>query len=138
VGCFNNMTIHTAQDGPTPLTAASSSTSKACVPRNLSGASTDLWVVMRGEEGRWMARAPALSGRFHPQFRDRNRRDIGKSQSIWTNSKMETPSSPPWARRSLCSQAGADLLAAYVGGAARHRRPGADPAVLSARRAPNA
>jgi hypothetical protein len=87
------MTIHTAQDGPTPLTAASSSTSKACVPRNLSGASTDLWVVMRGEEGRWMARAPALSGRFHPQFRDRNRRDIGKSQSIWTNSKMETPGS---------------------------------------------
>eukprot|EP01047_Picozoa_sp_COSAG01_P036357 COSAG01_NODE_2839_length_6992_cov_15.825040_3_plen_132_part_00 len=79
-----------------------------------------------------------LSGRFHPQFRDRNRRDIGKSQSIWTNSKMETPSSPPWARRSLCSQAGADLLAAHVGSAARHRRPGADPAVLSARRARNA
>jgi hypothetical protein len=36
-----------------------------------------------------------LPGRFHPQFRDRTRRDIGKSQSIWTDSKMETPGSPP-------------------------------------------
>jgi hypothetical protein len=34
-----------------------------------------------------------LPGRFHPQFRDKNRRDIGKSQSIWTDSKMETPGS---------------------------------------------
>jgi hypothetical protein len=33
----------------------------------------------------------ALSGRFHPQFRDKNRRGIGKSQSIWTDSKMERP-----------------------------------------------
>jgi hypothetical protein len=28
-------------------------------------------------------------------FRDKNRRDIGKSQSIWTDSKMETAGSPP-------------------------------------------
>jgi hypothetical protein len=33
-------------------------------------------------------------GRFHPQLRDKNRRDIGKSQSIWTDSKMETARSP--------------------------------------------
>jgi hypothetical protein len=37
----------------------------------------------------------ALPGRFHsPQFRDQNRRDIGKSQSIWTGSKMETARLP--------------------------------------------
>jgi hypothetical protein len=30
-------------------------------------------------------------GRFHPQLRDQNRRDIGKShQSMWTDVKMET------------------------------------------------
>jgi hypothetical protein len=37
-----------------------------------------------------------LPARFHPQFRDKNRRDIGKSQSKWTASKMETPRSPGW------------------------------------------
>jgi hypothetical protein len=31
--------------------------------------------------------------RGHPQFRDKNGRGIGKSQSIWTGSKMETPGS---------------------------------------------
>jgi hypothetical protein len=41
------------------------------------------------------AAAQYLPGRFHPQFRDKNRRDIGKSQSIWTDSKMETAGSPP-------------------------------------------
>jgi hypothetical protein len=34
-----------------------------------------------------------LSGRFYPHFRDQNRRGIGKSQSMWTDSKMETPGS---------------------------------------------
>eukprot|EP01049_Picozoa_sp_SAG25_P013746 SAG25_NODE_2218_length_1828_cov_1.657027_1_plen_200_part_00 len=34
-----------------------------------------------------------LSGRFHSQFLGKNRRDIGKSQSKWTDSKMETPGS---------------------------------------------
>jgi hypothetical protein len=38
-----------------------------------------------------LANRSALSGRFHHQFRDKNRRGIGKSQSIWTDSKMETP-----------------------------------------------
>eukprot|EP01047_Picozoa_sp_COSAG01_P008597 COSAG01_NODE_340_length_18638_cov_56.516505_18_plen_98_part_00 len=28
--------------------------------------------------------------RFHPHFRDQNRRDMGKSQSTWTDAKMET------------------------------------------------
>jgi hypothetical protein len=28
--------------------------------------------------------------RFHPQFLDQNRRDIGTSQSIWTDSNMVT------------------------------------------------
>eukprot|EP01047_Picozoa_sp_COSAG01_P048790 COSAG01_NODE_4778_length_4749_cov_231.390108_7_plen_97_part_00 len=37
----------------------------------------------------------ALSRRFRPQFRDKNRRDIGKSQSKWTAYKMKTPGSPP-------------------------------------------
>jgi hypothetical protein len=43
-----------------------------------------------------------LPGRFHPQFRDKNRRGVGKSQSKWPASKMETPGSPPaaaWAAR---------------------------------------
>eukprot|EP01047_Picozoa_sp_COSAG01_P071234 COSAG01_NODE_11003_length_2029_cov_1.279275_2_plen_215_part_00 len=31
-----------------------------------------------------------LARRFRPQFRGKNRRDIGKSQPIWTDSKMET------------------------------------------------
>jgi hypothetical protein len=31
-----------------------------------------------------------LPGRFRPQLRDKNRRGIGKSQPIWTDSKMET------------------------------------------------
>eukprot|EP01047_Picozoa_sp_COSAG01_P031339 COSAG01_NODE_2222_length_8137_cov_49.268972_1_plen_197_part_00 len=39
----------------------------------------------------WLGRV--LPGRFHPQFRDKNRRDIGKSQPKWTASKMETPGS---------------------------------------------
>eukprot|EP01047_Picozoa_sp_COSAG01_P006586 COSAG01_NODE_240_length_20656_cov_53.398259_24_plen_132_part_00 len=32
-----------------------------------------------------------LHGRFHPQFRDQNRRDIAKSQCKWTAQQMETP-----------------------------------------------
>jgi hypothetical protein len=35
-----------------------------------------------------------LPGRFHPQFLDQNRRDIGKSLPKRTASKMETPGSP--------------------------------------------
>jgi hypothetical protein len=46
-----------------------------------------------------------LSGRFHPQFRDKNRRDIGKSQSKLTDSKMETPGSPRSTRRSASDPA---------------------------------
>jgi hypothetical protein len=34
-----------------------------------------------------------LCGRFHPQFLDKNRLHIGKYQSTWTDSKMETPGS---------------------------------------------
>jgi hypothetical protein len=34
-----------------------------------------------------------LPERFHPHSRDQNRRGIGKSQSKWTDSKMETPGS---------------------------------------------
>jgi hypothetical protein len=33
-------------------------------------------------------RPPPLPGRSRPHFRDQNRRGIGKSQSIWTDSKM--------------------------------------------------
>jgi hypothetical protein len=39
-------------------------------------------------------------GRFHPHFRDQNRRGIGKSQSMWTDSKMETAGSQPEPDRS--------------------------------------
>jgi hypothetical protein len=46
--------------------------------------------------------AGLLSGRFHPQLRDRNRRDIGKSQPIWTDPKMDTPGS----RRRLARRPG--------------------------------
>jgi hypothetical protein len=35
-----------------------------------------------------------LSGRPQPQSRDEHRRDIGKSQSMWTDAKMETAGSP--------------------------------------------
>jgi hypothetical protein len=49
-------------------------------------------------EARWWADLPP-GGRFSPQFRDKNRRDIGKSQSMWTNSKMETPGPPAHPRR---------------------------------------
>jgi hypothetical protein len=45
----------------------------------------------------------ALAGRFRSQFRDKNRRDIGKSQSIWTDSKSETAGSPPRPARPGCS-----------------------------------
>jgi hypothetical protein len=31
-----------------------------------------------------------LARRFHRQFLDKNRCDIGKSQSSWTDAKMET------------------------------------------------
>jgi hypothetical protein len=42
--------------------------------------------------GRWCAH---LSGRVPSSiFLDKNRRGIGKSQPIWTDSKMETPNSP--------------------------------------------
>ena len=44
-------------------------------------------------------RALDLARRFHPQFRDKNRRDIGKSQSVWTDFKMETARSQHALRR---------------------------------------
>jgi hypothetical protein len=45
--------------------------------------------VSRGTPG-WPARPFPSS-----IFLDKNRRDIGKSQSIWSDSKMETAGSPP-------------------------------------------
>jgi hypothetical protein len=42
-----------------------------------------------------------LPGRFYPQFLDKNRCDIGKSQSISTDSKMETPGSHPMPRQEV-------------------------------------
>jgi hypothetical protein len=44
-----------------------------------------------------------LSGRFHPQSFDQNRRDIGKSQSKWTASKMKTACWLTIALRRPCS-----------------------------------
>jgi hypothetical protein len=41
-----------------------------------------------------LSKHSALPGRFHPHFLDKNRRDIGKHQSKWTASKMETAGSP--------------------------------------------
>eukprot|EP01047_Picozoa_sp_COSAG01_P069361 COSAG01_NODE_10245_length_2211_cov_2.952178_2_plen_104_part_00 len=69
---------------------AASSTGGVSQPASqpASGALAIGAVVDDGVEGR------ALPGRFRPQFRDKNRRDIGKSQSIWTDSKMETAGSP--------------------------------------------
>ena len=44
----------------------------------------------------------ALPGRFRPQyfrdFRVKNRRDIGKSQSMWAGPKMKTAGSHLWHR----------------------------------------
>jgi hypothetical protein len=48
------------------------------------------WVALGRSAGRLRRQTPILARRFHPQFRDKNRRDIGKSQSVWTDSKMET------------------------------------------------
>jgi hypothetical protein len=53
--------------------------------------------------------AEHLPGRFRPQFRDKNRRGIGKSQSKWTASKMETPGSQKQEAR-----------APHIAGRARH------------------
>jgi hypothetical protein len=49
------------------------------------------------------ARVKSLPGCSHPQLRDKNRGDIGKSQSKWTACKMETPGSrlPPLEVRRL-------------------------------------
>jgi hypothetical protein len=61
------------------------------------------------------AASAACPGRFHPQFRDKNRRDIGKSQSIWTDPKMET------ARLTFTSRLAALSAGLSAGGAARAR-----------------
>jgi hypothetical protein len=50
----------------------------------------------RGRAGRAgvahpLQRPPHLSGRFHPQFLDTNRRGIGKSQSIWSAHPLPRP-----------------------------------------------
>jgi hypothetical protein len=50
--------------------------------------------------------ASVLSGRFHPRFRDKNRRDIGKSQSQWTPYELETPGSRPIAMHRVEAFAG--------------------------------
>jgi hypothetical protein len=41
----------------------------------------------------WRGVDAGLSGRFHPQIRHQNKRGIGKSQSIRSDSKRETPGS---------------------------------------------
>jgi hypothetical protein len=64
-----------------------SSDSRSCMRRTERGRLRSAWT------------SASLSGRFHPQFRDKNRRDIGKSQSVWTDPKMETPSSREVAQR---------------------------------------
>jgi hypothetical protein len=77
-------------------------------------------------------RAPQpLPGRFRPQYFVINRRGIGKSQSKWTASKMETPGSP---RRR--PSAPAPCATAGDGTAARHSvRPIESPWLGRARRA---
>jgi hypothetical protein len=54
-----------------------------------------LWLRREGVEGTVGCLEPLgvhdLPRRFHSIFRDKNRRDIGKSQSKWTAHKMETP-----------------------------------------------
>jgi hypothetical protein len=67
---------------------------------------TDKKVVAlaRGQRRHELQLALGLAGparAFHTSiFRNKNRRDIGKSQSKWTNSKIETPRSRRrWGRR---------------------------------------
>jgi hypothetical protein len=52
------------------------------------------WLQFRSSSEYPSALHTRLPGHFHPQLRDKNRRDIGKSQSILTDSKMETAGSP--------------------------------------------
>jgi hypothetical protein len=47
--------------------------------------------LRRGHVGGLGAPCP---GGFHPQLRDKNGRDIGKSQSKWHACTLETPGSP--------------------------------------------
>jgi hypothetical protein len=84
--------------------AAAAAAHRGCRP-SASSASTG-----PARRRRW-----SLPGRFHPQLRDKNRRDIGKSQSKLTASKMETPGSPSRssaATRKLRSSLLADDVAA--------------------------
>jgi hypothetical protein len=69
----------------------------------------------------------SLPGRFHPQFRDKNRRDVGKSQSKWTASKTETPGSHPLAAAGRLALHPLHLLLGRGASAALPRR--APPAV---------
>jgi hypothetical protein len=65
--------------------------SHRCAARCAAGRAASLASATRSSQRRT---ATALPGRFHPQFRNKNRRDTGQSQSKWTPSKMETPGSP--------------------------------------------
>eukprot|EP01047_Picozoa_sp_COSAG01_P026884 COSAG01_NODE_1748_length_9329_cov_99.035861_12_plen_105_part_00 len=62
-------------------------------PPQLSG-STEQSVGITDRASNEVPSPTDLSERFHSQFRDENRRDIGESQSKWTDSKMETLGSP--------------------------------------------
>jgi hypothetical protein len=82
----------------------------------------------------WRARRPRrrrrrrgqrLSGRFHPHFCDQNRRDIGKSQSIWTDAKINLSQDGNARLTAVCGQHGGPIADRGVGRA--HGRTQAAP-----------
>jgi hypothetical protein len=93
--CFDAGAAHANAD---ELLPAGSTASR--LPR-LAGASTTCPGVFIGKSQSKWTRV------FHPQCLDENRRDVGNSQSEWTESKMDTPGSrttvrchrPPKCRR---------------------------------------
>jgi hypothetical protein len=93
VCCGSHTPVHRSPPTPWPLTvsAAEDGGSPPAPPRHL------------------------LARRFHPQFRDKNRRDIGKSQSTWTDSKIETARSPSSSRRRRAICASAAYMSSPVG-----------------------
>jgi hypothetical protein len=90
--------------------------------------------IQRGQLGeRRVGAAPAFRGTDvrdlggaaspSPQFRDKNRRDIGKSQSEWAAPKIEAPRSrarSPWAGGCLPPAAAAERCGAHGARRLRH------------------
>jgi hypothetical protein len=85
---------HLAISTHTCVAASASKTAASSAPCVASGGLPARPSCGTPPVGGLSAGSRGLPGRFRPQFRDKNRRGIGKYQSIWTDSKMETAGSP--------------------------------------------